>query len=194
MKSNCNRNRSNLSSYLLSDSFHRIFRNFENKDPYQFSLLRKLRPPTKPIRKIYTKSNNDRSKIPKFIITVKFDQKLGGKNRTEDNLTDQNLFRLQFDFIFQQIRFQGLLVFVISKTKTGLRSQVLVFVTPAAVDLVLHTRKNSSDLIRTPLKLFFFFFFCSQELMNIALLLQGFRLSFCLGATSNANINFDFLC
>ena len=104
------------------------------------------------------KSNNDSSKTLKFIITVKFDQKLGGKNRTEDNLTDQNLFRLQFDFIFQQIRFQGLLVFVISKTKTGLRSQVLVFVTPAAVDLVLHTRKNSSDLIRTPLKLFFFFF------------------------------------
>ena len=144
------------------------------------------------------KSNNDSSKTLKFIITVKFDQKLGGKNQTEDNLTDQNLFRLQFDFIFRQIRFQGVLVFVISKTKTGLRSQVLVFVTPAAVDLVLHTRKNSSDLIRTPLKLFvfflFFFFFCSQELMNIALLLQGFRLSFCLGATSNANINFDFLC
>ena len=34
------------------------------------------------------KSNNDRSKTPKFIITVKFDQNLAGKNRTEDNLTD----------------------------------------------------------------------------------------------------------
>ena len=36
------------------------------------------------------KSNNNRSKTitltPEF--TVKFDQKLGGKDRTEDNLTD----------------------------------------------------------------------------------------------------------
>ena len=43
---------------------------------------------TKPIRKICMKSNNDSSDTLKFIITVKFDQKLGGKNRTEDNLTD----------------------------------------------------------------------------------------------------------
>ena len=49
------------------------------------------------------------------------------------------LLRLQFDFIFRQIRFQGALVFVISKTKTGLRSQfsrVLVFVTPFSRHLV----------------------------------------------------------
>ena len=38
------------------------FRDFENKDPSWFSLLRKLRPPTKLIRKVYMKSNYDCSK------------------------------------------------------------------------------------------------------------------------------------
>ena len=43
-----------------------------------------------------------KSKTPEF--TIKFDQKLGGKDWTEDNYR-LDLFQWQFDFIFQQIRF-----------------------------------------------------------------------------------------
>ena len=67
-----------------------------------------------------------KTKTPKF--TVKFDLQCkswwkGSDSRQFDRL---NLLWLQFDLILRQIRFQGVLVFVISKlTKTGLRSKFL---------------------------------------------------------------------
>ena len=68
------------------------------------------------------------AKTKTHAFTVKFDLKLGGKNRTEDNLLDQTYFGYNLASYFDGFDFRRpSVVFVISKTETDLRSQVLVF-------------------------------------------------------------------
>ena len=46
-----------------------------------------------------------KTETPKF--TVKFDLKLGGKNRTEDNLTDETYFGYNLTSYFDGFDFRG---------------------------------------------------------------------------------------
>ena len=78
-----------------------------------------------------------KTKTPKFV--VKFDLKLGGKNRTEDNLTDQTYFDYNLTSYFDGFDFRG--SYFLSQV-LGLRSQfsrVLVFVTPRSFECLPST-------------------------------------------------------
>ena len=46
-----------------------------------------------------------KTKTPK--LTLKFDQKLGGKKRTEDNLTDKTYFGYNLTSYFNRFHFRG---------------------------------------------------------------------------------------
>ena len=48
---------------------------------------------------------NNKTTTPKF--TIKFDLKLGGKNRTEDNLTDSTYFGYNLTSYFDRFDFPG---------------------------------------------------------------------------------------